>query len=74
MLVRWRVSPIYRGFWSTVTTVQRIADRALQLHGGYGYTVDFPVERHFRDAATLRVLADGADVQRVVVAKGLAAG
>jgi len=52
---------------------QRVADRALQMHGGYGYTVDFPVERHFRDAATLRVLTDGPDVQRVAMAKGFAA-
>ncbi len=53
-------------------TVARVTDRALQMHGGYGYTVDFPVERHFRDAATLRVLADGTDVQRVALARGLA--
>ena len=56
-----------------VEAAQRVADRALQMHGGYGYTVDFPVERHFRDAATLRVLADGPNLQRVQMAKGLAA-
>ncbi len=55
-------------------SAQKVADRALQMHGGYGYTVDFPVERHFRDAATLRILADGPDVQRVAIAKGLATG
>ena len=53
-------------------SAQKVADRALQMHGGYGYTVDFPVERHFRDAATLRILADGPNVQRVAMAKGLA--
>jgi alkylation response protein AidB-like acyl-CoA dehydrogenase len=34
--------------------------KAIQIHGGYGYTRDYPVERYFRDAKTLQVLAGGA--------------
>ncbi len=34
--------------------------KAIQIHGGYGYTRDYPVERYFRDAKTLQVLAGGS--------------
>lgn len=34
--------------------------KAIQIHGGYGYTRDYPVERHFRDAKTLQALAGGS--------------
>jgi alkylation response protein AidB-like acyl-CoA dehydrogenase len=32
------------------------ADEGIQIHGGYGYVVEYHVERHYRDAATLGVL------------------
>lgn len=38
----------------------RIADRAIQLHGGYGYLAEYPVERALRDAVTVRALAAAA--------------
>jgi len=43
----------------------RAADRGLQVHGGYGYTKDFPVERMLRDAALLQILHGSRDLQRV---------
>lgn len=49
----------------------RVADRAIQLHGGYGYTKDFSVERAYRDAVTLQVLHGTGALQRVQVAKAL---
>jgi alkylation response protein AidB-like acyl-CoA dehydrogenase len=36
------------------------ADEAIQIHGGYGYTVEYHVERHYRDGKTLEVLDGGA--------------
>ncbi len=37
------------------------ADEAIQIHGGFGFTVEYHVERHYRDAKTLEVLDHGAD-------------
>jgi alkylation response protein AidB-like acyl-CoA dehydrogenase len=41
-----------------------IATQAVQLHGGYGYTREFPVERHFRDAETILVIAGTPAMER----------
>ncbi len=40
------------------------ADEAIQIHGGFGYTVEYHVERHYRDAKTLEVLDGGSDTLR----------
>lgn len=40
------------------------ADEAIQIHGGFGYTVEYHVERHYRDAKTLEVLDGGSDMLR----------
>ena len=37
------------------------ADEGIQIHGGYGFTVEYHVERHYRDAMTLQVLDGGAE-------------
>jgi alkylation response protein AidB-like acyl-CoA dehydrogenase len=48
-----------------------IADRALQIHGGYGYSKEFVVERLYRDAPLL-VIGEGTnEIQRLVIAKRL---
>ncbi|HLU39068.1 MAG TPA: acyl-CoA dehydrogenase family protein, partial [Planctomycetota bacterium] len=39
-------------------------DEGVQIHGGYGYVVEYHVERHYRDAKTLEVLDDGVDALR----------
>ncbi len=44
---------------------------AMRIHGGYGYTAEFPVERHYRDAARLVVSLGGNDEERRVVAARL---
>ena len=51
----------------------RVTDRAIQMHGGYGYTHEFTVERLFRDAWTLDGLLGSPGLQRVRLAKLLAA-
>ncbi|MEZ5964286.1 MAG: acyl-CoA dehydrogenase family protein [Planctomycetota bacterium] len=40
------------------------ADEGIQIHGGYGYVVEYHVERHYRDAKTLEVLEDGLETLR----------
>ncbi len=47
----------------------RICDRAVQIHGGYGYTKDFAVERHLRDARVTRIYEGTSEIQRVVISR-----
>ncbi len=49
----------------------RAADQAVQIHGGYGYTKDFPVERYFRDAKSTEIVEGTSQIQRLVIAKHL---
>ena len=44
---------------------------AVQLHGGYGYTTDFDVERYYRDAKVTTIYEGTSQIQRTVVARGL---
>lgn len=52
----------------------RAADQAVQIHGGYGYTKDFPVERYFRDAKCTELVEGTSQVQRLVIARHLLYG
>ena len=45
----------------------RIADCALQLHGGYGYTRDFPIERINRDLRIMRIYEGSSEIQRIII-------
>ena len=49
----------------------RICDDALQLHGGYGYLKDFPVERYLRDLRVHRILEGTNEIMRLIVARRL---
>ncbi len=49
----------------------RIADLALQIHGGYGYTRGLPLERYVRDARILRIFEGSSEIQRVIVARSV---
>lgn len=46
-------------------------DRALQIHGGYGYFRDSPVERYFRDVRVTEIYEGSSEVQRIVIARRL---
>jgi alkylation response protein AidB-like acyl-CoA dehydrogenase len=48
-----------------------VADRAVQILGGYGYTTDFPVERFYRDAKITQIYEGTQEMQRVVIARAL---
>jgi alkylation response protein AidB-like acyl-CoA dehydrogenase len=48
-----------------------ICDLALQIHGGYGYTRDFPVERAYRDVRVTRIYEGTSEIQRLVIARQL---
>lgn len=47
----------------------RVCDKAVQLHGGYGYIDEFPVERYFRDARVQTIYEGTSEVQRMVIAR-----
>jgi butyryl-CoA dehydrogenase len=49
----------------------RCAYRALQIHGGYGYIKDFPVERYYRDARVTTIYEGTSEMQRLTIAKEL---
>lgn len=49
----------------------KICDIALQVHGGYGYTRDFPVERYVRDVRVTRIYEGTSEIQRIVIARNL---
>jgi len=49
----------------------RIADRALQIHGGYGYCRDFPLERYLRDLRIFRIYEGSSEIQRTIIAREL---
>jgi alkylation response protein AidB-like acyl-CoA dehydrogenase len=51
----------------------RAADRMLQVHGGYGYVTDFPIERIYRDVRVTRIYEGASEVQRVVIARAVLA-
>lgn len=46
----------------------RVTDAALQLHGGYGFTRDFPLERFARDCRIMRIYEGSSEIQRTIIA------
>jgi alkylation response protein AidB-like acyl-CoA dehydrogenase len=53
--------------------VGRVADKAVQIHGGYGYTRDLPLERYARDARIFRIYEGSSEIQRNIIARALLA-
>lgn len=51
----------------------RVTTDAIQVHGGYGYTRDFPVERYFREAKVLQIVEGTNQVQRMVIGRDITA-
>jgi butyryl-CoA dehydrogenase len=52
-------------------TAMWVAERAVQILGGYGYTTDFPVERFFRDAKITQIYEGTQEVQRIVINRAI---
>jgi isovaleryl-CoA dehydrogenase len=49
----------------------KIADQAVQIHGGYGYMLEYPVQRFFRDAKLLEIGAGTSEMRRLIIAREL---
>ena len=56
--------------WAAQTGM-RACDRAIQIHGGYGYTREFPVERWHRDAKIYDIFEGTAEIQQLVIARAI---
>jgi alkylation response protein AidB-like acyl-CoA dehydrogenase len=54
-------------------TAMWVTTEAVQIHGGYGYVTDYPVERHFRDAKVTEIYEGTSEIQRIVIARDLLA-
>lgn len=49
----------------------QVCDQALQIHGGYGYIKEYPLERHFRDVRVHQILEGTNEIMRVIIARRL---
>ena len=55
----------------TAETVTKAVDQSLQIHGGYGYTMDFPINRFYRDAKLYEIGAGTSEIRRILIANEL---
>ena len=53
-------------------TAERVCSDAIQIHGGYGYLADYPVERIYRDVRVCQIYEGTSDIQRLVISRALA--
>jgi len=53
---------------------ERVCSDAIQIHGGYGYVSDFPVERIYRDVRVCQIYEGTSDIQKILIGRGLATG
>jgi len=49
--------------------VLKVADQAIQIHGGYGYSREFPLERYYRDARHLAIAEGTNEIQRLIIGR-----
>ena len=52
----------------------RVSEESIQIHGGYGYTKDYPAEKYWRDSKLLTIGEGTSEIQRLVIAKNLLRG
>ncbi len=51
--------------------VNRVAGQAIQIHGGYGYCSEYPMERHYRDARVFTIYEGTSEIQRLVISNNI---
>ena len=64
------LTPISKG-WGTDMSVD-LTGMAVQIHGGYGYVSDFPVERIYRDVRVCQIYEGTSEVQKILIGRALA--
>ena len=53
------------------TAARTHASEAVQIHGGYGYTTEFPVERYYRDAKITEIYEGTSEIQQLIIGRDL---
>jgi alkylation response protein AidB-like acyl-CoA dehydrogenase len=53
---------------------EKVCSMAIQIHGGYGFTQDFAVEKYYRDARVFQIYDGTSEVQKILISRELAAG
>jgi alkylation response protein AidB-like acyl-CoA dehydrogenase len=48
-----------------------VSHQAIQIHGGYGYVKEYPVERYYRDVRVMEIYEGASEIQRLVIARSL---
>jgi len=68
-----RVKPqlISMAKWFTGETAVRVAEEALQLHGGYGYIGDYNIERFYRDSKIVEIYEGSKEIEKIIIARSL---
>jgi hypothetical protein len=51
---------------------EKVCSDAIQIHGGYGYLADFPVERIYRDVRVCQIYEGTSDIQKILIGRALA--
>lgn len=57
--------------WWTTDTQGKVIDECLQLHGGYGYMLEYPIARMWRDARVMRIFAGTNEIMKLIIARTL---
>jgi alkylation response protein AidB-like acyl-CoA dehydrogenase len=52
-------------------SASRAGSRGVQIHGGYGYSKSYPIERYWRDARVTEIYEGTSEIQRMVIARNL---
>ena len=51
----------------------KVTDAAVQVHGGYGYISDLPIERYYRDARITRIFEGTSEIQKIIIGRAITA-
>jgi len=73
LLDQGRVEPhlISMAKWYTGETAVRVAEEALQLHGGYGFIGDYNIERFYRDCKVVEIYEGTKEIEKTIIAREL---
>ena len=52
-------------------SMAEVADKALQIHGGMGFSREFPLERYFRDARILKIFEGTNEIQKLIISRSI---
>jgi alkylation response protein AidB-like acyl-CoA dehydrogenase len=57
--------------WFAGETAVRVAEEAIQIHGGYGYMAEYDVERFYRDAKIIEIYEGTKEIEKLIIARTL---